>query len=389
MLIKAISVNGLMFIILALIYNFIAATTIIDDMLLGVARRRNWDVQINTFNFNQHPGRFKYIHAAILTLMTLIAMICAYMPIDRSWRTEIIIKSTFAVILIVNMASVWLLRIETVVFRYIFNDFIFRCYICAYQIVFYAGPDPLSNQLTQQLIHCVAVFRSFRLLWTNVTIAALAQISAGIIREIVRSRFPVEPVWARDAFCVFYSELIIMMFIRVTARSYSMYQTVRKMEKDNYWRWLRTMPISLFNLLVSAMFDFTFMWTSKGYFIATSWRPVQMQKWNRTVPIQDFIRTLRIKQFEQALPHLRDTLRHMPIGTGLQLVAVSTPPVGYFIFKHGFGYLTNHIEIICMPPDVIKLARKPIFQSLSYNRYKVDVLIDERYWNRLGKSLLD
>ena len=376
-----------MFIIFALVYNFIAATTLIDDVLLSVARKRNWGVQINTFNFNKHPRRFKYVHGAVLTFMTLVALICAYMPIDRSWRTEIIIKSTFAVILIANMASVWLLRIETVVFRYIFNDFIFRTYICAYQVVFYAGPDPLSDQLVQQFIHCVAVFRSFRLLWTNVNVAALAQISAGIIREIVRSRFPAEPVWARDAFCVFYSELIIMAFIRVTARAHAMYQTVRKMEKDNYWRWLRSMPISLFSLLVSVLFDLTFLWTPKGYFIATSWRPVQMNKWNRTVPIQDFIRTLRIKQFEQALPHLRDTLRHMPLGTGLQLVAVSTPPVGYFIFKHGFGYLASHIEIICMPPDVIKLAQKPIFQSLSYNRYDANISIDERYWNRLGQSL--
>ena len=112
-----------------------------------------------------------------------------------------------------------------------------------------------------------------------------------------------------------------------------------------------------------------------------------MQKWNRSIPIHDFNRTLRIKQFEQALPNLQDTLRQMPLGSGLQLVAVSTPPVGYFVFKHGFGYLTSHIEVICLPPEVIKLNQKPIFQSLSYNRYHVDIQIGDRYWNKLGKDL--
>ena len=113
-----------------------------------------------------------------------------------------------------------------------------------------------------------------------------------------------------------------------------------------------------------------------------------MQKWNRSIPIHDFNRTLRIKQFEQALPNLQDTLRQMPLGSGLQLVAVSTPPVGYFVFKHGFGYLTSHIEVICLPPEVIKLDQKPIFQSLSYNRYHADIQIEDRYWNKLGKDLI-
>ena len=104
------------------------------------------------------------------------------------------------------------------------------------------------------------------------------------------------------------------------------------------------------------------------------------------MPIHDFNRTLRIKQFEQVLPNLQDTLRQMPLGSGLQLVAVSTPPVGYFVFKHGFGYLTSHIEVMCLPPEVIKLNQKPIFQSLSYNRYHSDIQIDDRYWNKLGKD---
>ena len=158
------------------------------------------------------------------------------------------------------------------------------------------------------------------------------------------------------------------------------------MEKDNYWRFLRSLPITIFCVLLSAIFDFSLVWTSSGFFMTRSWRPTQLQKWNRSFAIHDFNRVLRIKQFEQALPHLRDSLRHIPLGTGLQLVAVSEPPVGYFIFKHGFGFLSSHIEVICLPPDVIKLSKKPVFQSLSYNRYKAKVEIDDRYWNRLGKN---
>ena len=121
----------------------------------------------------------------------------------------------------------------------------------------------------------------------------------------------------------------------------------------------------------------TFIWTQKGYFVATSWRPVQMQKWNRSIPIHDFNRTLRIKQFEQALPNLQDTLRQMPLGSGLQLVAVSTPPVGCFVFKHGFSYLTSHIEVISKTN-----ISKSELQSLL-----VDIQIEDRYWNKLGKDL--
>ena len=158
-------------------------------------------------------------------------------------------------------------------------------------------------------------------MWTNVNIAALAQISAGIIREIARSRLPEEPVWARDAFCVFYSELVIMVFLRLTARAIAMRQT-----------------------------------------IATSWCPVQIQKWNRSKPIHNFNRTFRIKQFEQALLNLQDTLRQMPLVSGLQLVAVSTPPVGYFAFKHGFGYLTSHIEVICFYLKLLNLTKNQYFK---------------------------
>ena len=222
-----------------MLYNFIAATSLIDDLLLGLAKKRKFNLHINTFKFQSNSTRHNYIHGLMLTILIVLSITFGFLPIDRSWRVEIIIKSTFAIILVVNMASVWFLRLETVMWRYIANDFLFRGYICSYMMIFYAGQDPISDELTTQFILCVAVFRSFRLLWTNVNIAALAQISAGIIREIARSRLPEEPVWARDAFCVFYSELVIMVFLRLTARAIAIRQTVRKMEKDNYWRFIR------------------------------------------------------------------------------------------------------------------------------------------------------
>ena len=49
----------------------------------------------------------------------------------------------------------------------------------------------------------------------------------------------------------------------------------------------------------------------------------------------------------------------MPIGSGFQIMAVSCPPLGYFVFKHGFGYLSASIEVIYLPPQVIKIEKKP------------------------------
>jgi len=59
----------------------------------------------------------------------------------------------------------------------------------------------------------------------------------------------------------------------------------------------------------------------------------------------------------------------MPIGSGFQIMAVSCPPLGYFVFKHGFGYLSASIEVIYLPPQVIKIEKKPKFKGLSFNRH--------------------
>ena len=172
--IKAISANGLIFVLLAMVYNYLAATSIIDELLIKVAKRWNFDPAINHYNFGDTSSREKiYIQASGLLIPILIAIFTAYLPVERLWRTEIIIKSTFAVILIANMSSVWFLRIETTILRYIVNDFLFLGYILSYQLVFYAGQNPLSDELVTQLIHCLAVFRSFRLTFTNVNVAAL------------------------------------------------------------------------------------------------------------------------------------------------------------------------------------------------------------------------
>ena len=160
------------------------------------------------------------------------------------------------------------------------------------------------------------------------------------------------------------------------------------MEIINRRRFLMTLPITIFSIIINALTDFAFIWTQYGFFTVRSWRPVQMKQWNRAQLDKSFNQVLKQKQFEQILPKLKDKINALPIGSGFQTMAVSEPPLGYFVFKHGQGYLSAHIEVICIPSDLIKIEKKTKFLEMTFHRFQSGpIIIDDNYWRKLAYEL--
>ena len=170
--------------------------------------------------------------------------------------------------------------------------------------------------------------------------------------------------------------------------NYSVVKIAREMEAINRRRFLLTLPITILSIILHGLTDFAFVWTDYGFFVVRSWRPVQMKQWNRSIEETTFDRVLRRKQFEQILSKLKDKIKALPVGGSFQTMAVSEPPLGYFVFKHGRGYLSDHIEVICIPPQFIKLEKKTKFLEMTFHRFRADeIRLDDNYWRKLAYEL--
>ena len=120
-----------------MVYNFVASTPYLDLALVRLPVLSKYSSEFYRFKLSK---RYLFKYACSLGILLIIGLSTSLVPLERNpnipavWRTEVIIKLSFLILLVFNICAIWFVRLETKLLRYIVIDFAFCVVMCSYQV---------------------------------------------------------------------------------------------------------------------------------------------------------------------------------------------------------------------------------------------------------------